>query len=646
MQGFAPGLDGHYDPRDRLAAYYRALADQHLAGDRDIGSRAEFGARRERAREAFRDAVGGLPERPADLGAETAGVEERDGYRVERVVFESHRDHHVTANCYVPDDDGPYPAVLFCCGHVPTAKGDPENQRACAALAANGVAALAVDPVEQGERTQYPDADASDPHLHSGVFAHSYAGQQAYWAGASVARYLLHDARCALDYLAGRADVDADRLAAAGTSGGGVQAQWLALVDDRLAAVVACCSVTTWRAWLDTGKAMDYGDTYPGALPAGLRYDDFLTGIAPAPAFVGATRSDFFPVEGVDAACERAQRAYDALGASDQFEYALQDGQHASVWAFRDDALPFLCDALDAGGYEPVEPSVGEPAATHCTPDGSVLDAFDGERTLTDLVAASVERDTPAADAPTDPATVRERVTDRFDLDRPRCARNPRFVREREGEERELSVRHAFFYSERDPDIVVAGVLVSDPDASGTPAVVCYEDGTEELAARADEVAALAREHGTAFVFDPRGVGAVAQRELPTWYAVGPNDDTEVYGTEFTLSHWAVLCGRSVFGDRVFDVTRAAAFLREQTASDSVALVGEGVGAAHATYAAAADPAVSALSVRDLGPSFRERATTAEHEFDPRLTAVDVLDCDLPHALAALRERGCRVDRE
>lgn len=67
-----------------------------------------------------------------------------------------------------------------------------------------------------------------------GVFGHAYAGQKCFYAGANVARYMIHDARCGFDYLCGRPDADTDRLGVTGSSGGGMQTMYLCLLDDRV----------------------------------------------------------------------------------------------------------------------------------------------------------------------------------------------------------------------------------------------------------------------------------------------------------------------------------------------------------------------------------------------------------------------------
>ncbi|GGL61875.1 alpha/beta hydrolase family protein [Halocalculus aciditolerans] len=661
MDGFRDGVHGYRDVADELFEYLRRCADPELAAARDakdaLDSPEAFEARRDSVRRDFLDAIGGLPDRPRSLDAKVTGTLTGDAYAVERVVFESRPDFHVTANCYAPAADGPHPAVLFLCGHVPEAKADALNQRTCAELASNGVVVLVVDSIAQGERTQYPDADAQDVLRDSGVYGHAHAGQQCHYAGANVARYLLHDARCGFDYLVNRADVDAERIAVAGTSSGGVQAGYLALVDDRVAAALLCCCTSTRAEMLRTGISLDDEQVPHGAIANGIGYDDFVTALAPRPVCVGAAASDFFPVEGVEATVERAREVYDLYDAEGNLDLVVRDGTHSAIAEFGTPVYEWLCDALDAGDYEPIDGfHPRDEAALDCTPGGDVLDAYPHERTVTDLVADDLVPDQTNARGDggtgsgheTDAAALRERVTETLGLERDTCARRPRFVtREESGG---LDVRRVFFRTEHDPDITVTGLLVTASNAAGderdagAPAVVLFEDGTEEAANREGDVASLVAEHGTVLVFDPRGVGAVRNRELPDTWVTGDYDD--VYGSEYTLSRDASFLGESLFGMRVFDVGQAVAFLREETGCEDVALVGEGVGAYHALYAAAAARNVSAVDLRDLGPSFRERGTTADRAVDPRLDVYDVLDCDVPDALAALSERGVAVRRD
>jgi dienelactone hydrolase len=657
MDGFDDAVNGYVDVADQLTRYLRSRAADHFAAERalkrSIDSRREFEDRRERVRETFRSSVGGLPDRPTDPAVETTGRIARDGYSIELLTVESRPEFHVTANCYVPDGDGPHPGILFLCGHVDDPKGDPDNQRACVDLASNGFVVLVVDPVCQGERTQYVDPETDEPVFggSGGVFPHCYAGQKCVYAGATLARYLIHDDRCALDYLTGRADVDDDRIGVTGSSGGGIQTLYLSLVDDRVDAAAPCCSVTERREWLKTGKRIDAEQVVYGAIPRGINYDDFLTAIAPAPVCVGAAASDqYFPIEGVHETVDRTLGVYDLYDAEDRVTLHVADTTHCSVYELREGVFEFLCDHLGAGAYDPRDDiRTIERAELHATPTGDVLEAYPDERTLDDLIRAYVSETVP--DAGTTSAVddgdgefaeaLRETVVERFGLDREGCELHPRFVSRTDGPDADgVAVDHVWFRTERDPDVVVTGVLVSEPGSTAeSPAVVLYDEGTEALPDRSDDVASLAREHGTVLVFDPRGVGAVRNRvvPIPAWV----DDYYGIYGTEFKLASDALQLGSSLLGMRVYDVLRAAEFLRSATDADRISFVGEGTGAYHALYAAVAARAVDRVDVRGGAASFVELATGRDVPFRPQLTAFDVVGvCDVPHLTAALDRRG------
>ncbi len=658
MEGFEDAVDGYFDVGDQLRRYLLDRATEGFSAEREekrsIDSREAFEARRERVREAFRSGIGGLPDRPADPSVETTGVLERPGYSIELVTFESRPGFRVTANCYVPDGDGPHPGMLFLCGHVDAAKADPDNQRSCIELALNGFVVLVVDPIAQGERVQYRDPGTGERIVGGGggVFAHCYAGQQCFYARANLARYMVHDARCGLDYLEGRPDVDADRLGVTGTSGGGIQTLYLGLVDDRVDAAAPCCSVTERGEWLETGKRIDAEQVIHGAIPLGINYDDLVTGLAPRPVCIGAARSDeYFPIEGVHETVERVRRVYDLYDAAGDVSLVLADETHCSVYELGDGLFEWLCEELGDDEYESHgDLPVLDEAELWCTPGGSVRETYADERTIDDLIREHVAAGGPDAGTAAPPERnegyaerLRERLVEQFDLDRTPPEPHPRYVRR--GESEGSNVEHVFFKTERDPDVVVTGVLVSGPDSSGgPPAVVLYEEGTEELPGRASEVAALVAEYGSVLVFDPRGVGAVRGREIPipSWV----EDYYGIYGTEFKLAYDALLLGTSLFAMRVYDVLRATEFLRSATGADRVSFVGEGVGAYHALYAAAVDRDVEVVDLSDLGPSFAEMATSREYPYDPRLTVYDVVgSCDVPHLFAALEEREVRVER-
>lgn len=116
----------------------------------------EIAVYRERLRAQFAAAVGGFPEK-TPLNVQCLGKVPRDGYVIEKLLFESRPKHFVTALLFVPDDPkftAPYPGVVVTCGHAVSGKNSAGNQRAAVVLAKQGVEALIFDPIDQGERQQ------------------------------------------------------------------------------------------------------------------------------------------------------------------------------------------------------------------------------------------------------------------------------------------------------------------------------------------------------------------------------------------------------------------------------------------------------------------------------------------------------------
>ena len=132
-----------------------------------------------------------------------------DGYRIEKVIFESVPGLHVTALVYVPDAPaGPKPAVLVACGHSPLGKAFVNYQNIAGRLAKRGYVVICWDPVGQGERSQFWDAAQHRSRYNLVCGEHAILGNLATLAGTSLTRWMVWDGMRAVDYLLTRADVD------------------------------------------------------------------------------------------------------------------------------------------------------------------------------------------------------------------------------------------------------------------------------------------------------------------------------------------------------------------------------------------------------------------------------------------------------
>jgi dienelactone hydrolase len=231
-----------------LPDYMRDLADEaYQRRNREIArltTPEAVEARQRWARQTFWKLAGGEPER-TPLEARTVGSFEREGYRVEKVVYQSRPRFHVSANLYIPTRGvPPYPAVLFQMGHSRNGKAYLPYQRCCQGLVRLGYVVLAFDPMGQGERVYYPDAGGVNSRLSSTDNEHTVPGKQMLLFGDTSTRLQVWDAIRSLDYMAALPMVDARRMATTGQSGGGTLSMFLIAADDRLATAVVCSGNT------------------------------------------------------------------------------------------------------------------------------------------------------------------------------------------------------------------------------------------------------------------------------------------------------------------------------------------------------------------------------------------------------------------
>src|SRR5450759_5000587 len=179
-------------------AYLERLALEQLA-QRDaavaqLTTRAQWDERRAHVRETFLKMLGGLPGARAPLNVRRMGTLDRSSYRVDKIVFESLPGLYVTANLYIPQTGKPpYPAVLQPIGHSTAAKNRAFYQTLAIGLAKQGFVVLTYDPLGQGERRVFYDAELEDSKVGSGTMEHSMIGIRALLAGESVARFMVWD---------------------------------------------------------------------------------------------------------------------------------------------------------------------------------------------------------------------------------------------------------------------------------------------------------------------------------------------------------------------------------------------------------------------------------------------------------------------
>ena len=148
---------------DMLISYLaKKLNDLALTWDQKralLKTAADLEARNAFVREKVVQMLRGFPAKNP-LEPVVVKTMQRDGYRVENVMFQSRPDFWVTGNLYVPTSgSGPFPAIVSPCGHYPLARMLPQYQSVYLTLVKSGFVVLAYDPIGQGERRQYLESE-------------------------------------------------------------------------------------------------------------------------------------------------------------------------------------------------------------------------------------------------------------------------------------------------------------------------------------------------------------------------------------------------------------------------------------------------------------------------------------------------------
>jgi cephalosporin-C deacetylase-like acetyl esterase len=303
--------------RTQLTNYLDDIAAKQTAGRRaiiaSITTRAQAEARQREVHQKLLALVGPLPEK-TPLNAKSLGTTQADGFRIERILFESQPNFPVTALLYLPEtrsgtSQQKLPAIVVSPGHGFT--GKVTDYAFASAFARNGFAVLSYDPIGQGERLQYPDpADPSKTLLKASTGEHGEAGLQPTLIGDAPARIIVWDSIRAVDYLLSRPEIDPNRIGAFGCSGGGTMTSLLGALDPRVHAIAVACYLTSFDTLLPALGPQDAEQSIPNFIASGLDFPDWVEVAAPRPYAIVSTAQDMFPWAGAVATANEVRRFY------------------------------------------------------------------------------------------------------------------------------------------------------------------------------------------------------------------------------------------------------------------------------------------------------------------------------------------------
>ncbi len=294
----------------------------------------------EERREELYGLLGDLPDRDRAISAETVAVERRGGYVLEKLMLDLNGLELVPAYFVRPGEGaGPWPAVLYNHAHGGNYElGKDELLRGRAALhdppyadilTERGICALCMDTWAFGERR-----GKTEPEIFKEML----------WRGRVMWGMMVYDSLRALDYLADRGDVDADRIATLGISMGSTMAWWTAALDQRVKVTIDICCLTEYEDLIAARNLNGHGIYY--YVPSLLKHftsAEINALICPRPRLGLAGNADLLtPPAGLDKIDAHMRRVYGEAGVPERWRMSRYECGHMETAAMRAEVLEFL----------------------------------------------------------------------------------------------------------------------------------------------------------------------------------------------------------------------------------------------------------------------------------------------------------------
>jgi len=297
-------------------------------------SLSEWKRQREKIRAQLWELLGKLPPRPKLPKIQTLSREERDDCIVEKFQFDNGAGAIVPGYVVLPRKlNAKAPAVLYCHWHggqyeigkeeLFQNKHTPEAPGP--ALAKRGFVVLGIDSYCFGERNGRgpggPEEKGNNGELSASKFN--------LWVGRTLWGMMLRDDLMALDYLASRPEVDANRIGTMGMSMGATRVWWLMALDERLKTGVPICCMTRYQNLIQHELLKAHGIYY--FVPNLLNHFDteaIMALIAPRPVlFLDGDQDGTSPVDGIHALESAIRPVYGLYGKEKEFESVVYAGQ-------------------------------------------------------------------------------------------------------------------------------------------------------------------------------------------------------------------------------------------------------------------------------------------------------------------------------
>jgi dienelactone hydrolase len=488
--------------------------------------------------------------------------------------------------------------VLYVCGH--SGRGRNGNKTAFQShgiwLARHGYICLMVDTLQLGEI--------------AGIHHGTYRENRWWWLsrGYTPAGVECWNGVRGIDYLVGRPDVDPERIAVTGISGGGAATLWIAAADERVKVAIPVSGMADLESYLSNRVINGHCDCMFLYNAHQWHWTTIAGLIAPRPLlFVNSDQDPIFPMDANERIINRLERLYSLFGKSDLVDSFVSVGGHDYRQDIRQGTFRFLNTYLKndprpvedteidlvGSGRDPAHPISPEQLRVFPQDDDIPMDARNGR--IDQEFVPFGDSGAPANEnfdhwRASLIARLREATFNHF----------PERIPAAEQGSREGDV----VWLNTEPGIRVRLLI---PKAVG-PQLTLKIAGEP-----------LGTPDSSSFVLEPRGIGGTR------WTVKNPPNYV-------ARSHY--LLGRTVDAGRVWDIIASARYLRAKHGQE-VTVTGEGAYGVLAMYAALLEPEIGRVEAKNTPGTLMDSSAPV------LLNALRV--CDIPtirRAIGAERMRS------
>jgi len=552
---------------------------------------------RDELRNRYHNILGKFPEKQ-NLNAKVLKSTPEKGFRIEKIIFESLPKRYVTANLYLPEGKGPFPASLELCGHG--LNGKLYSQEAIL-MALNGIAVLVVDPIGQGERIQLLN-ETGNPATRGATTEHTLLNAGCNLLGSSLAAWELWDNRCAIDYLETRPDIDKTRLAAYGSSGGGTQTAYLIGMEDRLKVASICSYFSQRERVLELSGPSDGCQHIPGEGSAHIEISDWVTMFAPKPVLVMSGLYDFVDYWGAVQGSMELQKVYTTLGAPDAFKQFTAESGHGMPKVKREALATFfrtwlLNDPTPVRETELIRIPEGD---QQCTETGQVNTAYPDAVSIPEynLQLAKNLSNERAEFLKQSEAIIRQKVLNLLGIKIPEDKIEPEQTGFVKGRTYDLYKYQII----RKGEMPVPCVVVISETIAPKGKVVIYlnESGKDEILTDETSLANYINQGDILVVADLRGYGETSDP--------ASLNDTKYWNSEYRNTMISLHTGKTIVGQRVTDILSLVDFVASdpRMAGHSIQLKANGTYGPVAVHATCLDKRIDQTEISGSVKSYLE----------------------------------------